>query len=96
MEKKIIGHCGVDSGQLLIVDPCYLEEWKNGNYGEKEDNHYNDCTNTTLSKQMGGEILVAGVRGTGVAISTGYGDGNYPVEAVYEDDRIKEIHIKFF
>ena len=26
-EDKVIGHCGVDSGNLLIIDPCYL---KNG------------------------------------------------------------------
>lgn len=29
MERKLIGHVGVDSGQLLIIDPCYIEEnWK--------------------------------------------------------------------
>jgi hypothetical protein len=29
LEWKLIGHCGVDSGQLLICDPCYIEsEWK--------------------------------------------------------------------
>ena len=28
-EKKILlGHVGVDSGQLLITDPCYLHDWK--------------------------------------------------------------------
>ena len=28
--KKLIGHCGVDSGQLMIADPCYIaEQWDN-------------------------------------------------------------------
>jgi hypothetical protein len=32
MSKELIGHVGVDSGQLLLCDPCYIDsEW------EKED-----------------------------------------------------------
>lgn len=30
MEK--IGECGVDSGQLMIVDPCYLKDWKDNEF----------------------------------------------------------------
>lgn len=25
MKRKLIGRVGVDSGQLLIIDPCYFE-----------------------------------------------------------------------
>ncbi|MFJ7954182.1 hypothetical protein ACIQZG_22020 [Lysinibacillus sp. NPDC096418] len=29
MDRKLIGRVGVDSGQLMIIDPCYIEEhWK--------------------------------------------------------------------
>ena len=29
MKKELIGHVGVDSGQLLLCDPCYIDsEWK--------------------------------------------------------------------
>ena len=29
MTKKLIGHVGVDSGQLVICDPCYIDsEWE--------------------------------------------------------------------
>lgn len=29
-ERKLIGRVGVDSGQLLIIDPCYIEDhWEN-------------------------------------------------------------------
>lgn len=29
MKRKLIGRVGVDSGQLLIMDPCYMEKyWK--------------------------------------------------------------------
>jgi hypothetical protein len=27
VKKVLIGRVGVDSGQLIIVDPCYLEKW---------------------------------------------------------------------
>ena len=26
MIKKLIGHCGVDSGMIMIIDPCYLHD----------------------------------------------------------------------
>jgi hypothetical protein len=32
--KKIIGYVGVDSGQLLLTDPCYLKDWKNDSTDE--------------------------------------------------------------
>ncbi|WP_164684897.1 hypothetical protein [Brevibacillus reuszeri] len=29
MERKLLGQVGVDSGQLVIIDPCYIEsEWQ--------------------------------------------------------------------
>ncbi|PHI49705.1 hypothetical protein B9T64_06915 [Bacillus halotolerans] len=32
MERKLIGRVGVDSGQLLIIDPCYIDaNWKKEN-----------------------------------------------------------------
>ena len=28
MSSKLIGHVGVDSGQLLLCDPCYIDsQW---------------------------------------------------------------------
>ena len=96
MIKKIIGHCGVDSGQLIIVDPYYLREWRAGAYGAGDGNHYEEACQVTVREDLGGELLVAGIGGTGVAVSTGYGDGTYPVEALYENDRVREVRIKFF
>ncbi|MFA1782365.1 hypothetical protein ACDX77_19010 [Bacillus velezensis] len=35
MEKKLIGRVGVDSGQLLIIDPCNIDaNWKKENESE--------------------------------------------------------------
>ena len=24
MTRELVGHCGVDSGTILIIDPCYI------------------------------------------------------------------------
>lgn len=32
-----LGVCGVDSGQLLIVDPCYLKEWNEDDEATKKE-----------------------------------------------------------
>lgn len=32
MARKLIGHIGVDSGQIMIVDPCYLKDWKDNEF----------------------------------------------------------------
>lgn len=31
----LVGHVGVDSGQLMIVDPCYLDRWVNNDFNFK-------------------------------------------------------------
>lgn len=98
MKKKIIGYASVDSGQLVIVDPCYLRAWKDGEYRPDTvpDNHYAKACVETLKQDGGGEILVSGTAGIGVAVQTGYGDGNYPVEAHYGDEgRIEKIVVSF-
>ena len=28
MSKKLLGHVGVDSGQLMVTDPCYINMFK--------------------------------------------------------------------
>mgnify|MGYP001600951479 CR=1 FL=1 len=35
MKKKLLGYVGVDSGQLLIADPCYIDsEWKKEDFAD--------------------------------------------------------------
>jgi hypothetical protein len=95
MEKKIIGACPVDSGQLIIIDPSYLREWRDGDHDDTRS-HYGQTCAATLGEDGGGEVLISAIAGVGVAFSTGYGDGYYPVKATYEDGRIKKIEIIFF
>lgn len=93
--KKQIGVVGVDSGQLIISDPCYLSNWKDNEFdapSEPSDMSYsNACKITLNSKDLGGEILFSkGHSGQAVVFCPGFGDGVYPVIAHYKDYGTKE------
>ena len=96
-DLKYAGSFIVDSGQAIVGDPCYLDEYdtcvgqewdlegKEGQYS------YQGISATTLSEN-GGEIG----EGKAVAFSTGYGDGYYPVFVELDDDgRIMKAVIDF-
>lgn len=150
MGTKLIGHVGVDSGQLLLCDPCYIDsQWvkedfedfrayqhkDTGNeltyridfanyaepieaYGGKNMNEliatgeweevldtqgpvnpfsYNACAKATLSEEGHGELRFnLGHVGAGVAFSTAFGDGMYPVVAHYMDDgTLRSVEVLF-
>lgn len=134
-----IGEVGVDSGQLMVCDPCYIDsEWqqhemedtrllKHKTTGEvyqyrvhfenydsilldgKSVNDliaegtliqienkptgefsYDGACKATLTKESAGQLGF----GLGVAFSSGYGDGVYPVYArKNKDGRIVEVRI---
>ena len=100
MEKTLIGRFAVDSGQAMIGDPCYLEEWtpwesdkvafdehhnKVGEYG------YLGACNATMTTGYG-ELK----NGASVVFNTGHGDGVYPVYADIDDEgTIRSITVHF-
>ena len=100
MSKKYIGSFGVDSGQVLIGDPCYLKDWDNNDgvefnkypeYAGKYS-YLGSCNATLENETQAGELggFLA------VVATTGYGDGMYPVYATYNsDNRISKITIEF-
>jgi hypothetical protein len=99
-DLKYIGSFGVDSGQAIVGDPCYLDKWENWDETEPFDNHkekagsygYLGACGVTLGEQQAGTLGFADA----VAFSTGYGDGVYPVYAKYNDDgRISMVIIDF-
>ena len=87
--EKLIGYCGVDSGQILLIDPCYVWDDNFTGIGEPTGGNYDAACRITLSDQQAGEV--AG----GVVTSTAYGDGSYPVTATYSGNRIVSITIDF-
>jgi len=83
-----IGGFGVDSGQVIIMDPCYIDgHWKkDGKTGMYGGGTYEDCCNLILSKKKYGELKYAsGHKGLGVVSTTGFGDGYYPVYATIKN-----------
>jgi hypothetical protein len=107
--EKLIGHVGVDSGQLIITDPCYIKSWGSNDFGsdQKPDikglysYDYEGACSATLSEDQAGALrFQMGHEGAGVAFSTGFGDGLYPVYATFSDEgewgtRVKSIRVEF-
>jgi hypothetical protein len=83
----------VDSGQLMITDPCYLSKWKDGDFkglNVEPTNNYAEACNASLSEKGHGQIL----KGLSLAFSSGYGDGLYDVVATKDrEGRIIKVEI---
>jgi hypothetical protein len=83
---RLIGHVGVDSGQVIVTDPCYLSDWKadefDGTEAPKTYSYSGACA-ATLNDNGGDEI---GIGTQGVASRTCFGDGSYPVYQIIGDD----------
>jgi hypothetical protein len=109
-EEKLIGYAAVDSGQMMVCDPYYIDnQWEGDNMDfDQEPNenglypfNYGGCATATLSeKQAGAMHFKKGFEGAGVVFSTGFGDGLYPVYATFSDEgewgtRVKSIRVEF-
>jgi len=92
-----IGYFMVDSGQAIIGDPCYLDDWEaqytdfaeyknsKGKYG------YLGSCEATLNNGSG--VLEGG---KAIAFTTGHGDGYYPVYVEYnKEGYISKVVIDF-
>jgi hypothetical protein len=99
MTEKLIGHIGVDSGQMLLCDPCYIDSmWEKKDTKDFSDLskfegefNYLGSAQATLSEEKAGTLGL----GIGAVCSTGWGDGSYPVYVTYEGNRISEMRIVF-
>ena len=96
MEKVYLGHVAVDSGQLMVTDPSYVRDFDNNNFEDDEPDNsysYNGSGHTTLNEDGGGMLQHNGIY-LGVAFSSGYGDGRYPVYGyMNKDQRITKVEI---
>lgn len=105
--RHLVGHFGVDSGQVIIVDPCYLGEWTDNAVGvedmtpgENLDFSYMGACNASLSENGFGELHHGAVNQYAVVSTTGIGDGVYPVYADVENvggwgERVVRLVIDF-
>lgn len=74
-----IGECLVDSGQIMIIDPCYVDDGLD----------YNEVMKVTLGEKGYGAFE------GGIVTGTLWGDGAYPVYAEFEGNRISSLTIYF-
>lgn len=92
-QTVLLGHVDVDSGQLMILDPCYLKHLDIDTY-----RHISELTSTA---QQGGALPHnTGHEGLAVAFQSGVGDGFYAVYATLGDvpgfgTRVKKVEIVF-
>jgi len=92
------GVINVDAGLCWIGDPCYLLQTDGeGTRPKSMGADWSEfCDKIDFNDQHTQFNHDAGHAGLGVCVSTGYGDGTYPVEVKYnEDGRVKEVRIKF-
>jgi hypothetical protein len=94
----LAGAVTVDSGQIMLGDPCYLDEWqsKYDKFDEYKNSKgqysYLGAAHASLSDEGYGELGT----GSAVVVSSGYGDGYYPVYVkLNEDNRISMALIDF-
>jgi hypothetical protein len=91
---KRIGEIGVDAGLCWIGDPCYIlhAEQMPKAVGKNWDEFCNLLQNAT-TKQFNYD---RGHPGLGVAVSTGHGDGVYPVFAEFDaGGRVAKVWVQF-
>ena len=93
---RLIGHVGVDSGQVMITDPCYLDSWKANDFTEQGTNldySYEGACNATLGENGGAEI---GSGTQGVASQTAHGDGCFPVfQMIDSEGTVEGLFVDF-
>lgn len=102
MERVLIGEFGVDSGQAIIGDPCYLDRWKHWGSEKESGIPFDDYKNRAGDYGYLGACQATLGRGYGtlgfsdaVAFRTGYGDGMYPVYAIMDGDIVTKVIIDF-
>lgn len=101
LEVVKIGEVLVDSGQLLITDPAYLDRlWKEEPYVGQSPSpvggfrySYGGACDATLSVGYGELLAEQGHVTAGVVFSTAFGDGIYPIYGEKHEGRMMRIYV---
>lgn len=94
MEWETVGTVGVDTATLLITDPAYLEHW--GHDDASGAYSLDGLRAEMMGRNSASLRFPLGHDGAGVAVSTGYGDGIYPVQiARTEDGHVAAVRVVF-
>jgi hypothetical protein len=103
-ETVKVGVIGVDAGLCWIGDPCYILHKSEKEKPEAIGTDWPDFVNRLYGNNLCGESSCVvgkqmkydlGHSGLGVVVSTGYGDGLYPVYAEVKDGRVAKVWVDF-
>lgn len=94
--NEIVGFCAVDSGSIMLTDPCYVEQFikqdvekftaeLKSSQSRTGMNTYPYSYNGSASATCGDKLAGGLGGGLGVSVSTGHGDGLYPVFITRDD-----------
>ena len=78
LRRRHIGDVQIESGRLMLVDPCYLRHWTAGEFHEEVSeplNSYDEAMKLTSNEPWYGRMFD---ESAGVAAPAD-GDGAYPV-----------------
>jgi hypothetical protein len=84
-KRKLIGYIGVDSGQVMIGDPGYLDEFESAGFNpdlevcDTEFSYQSACEASFADGGVIGRFPHLGNAGRGVVSFTRDGDGIFPV-----------------
>jgi hypothetical protein len=97
LEIEEMGMVAVDSGQLIITDPCYIDAaWENEKVETSQNFGYSysgACLATESEKGYGELKSKSGYEGAGIVFSTAFGDGMYPVYGEKYNDKIIRVYV---
>ena len=99
-DQKLVGNVSVDSGTVMLVDPCYvLRDERHANYPSmSQGKTYQSFLEAASAKDadLGAKPVSPWGDGLGLVVGTTYGDGGYPVYATYNDaGRITSLTVYF-
>ena len=94
--KKLVGHIGVDAGLCWVGDPCYILHRDDEKLPPTLGKSWPEFCDLISEKDYASFSYELGHEGLGVVVSTGYGDGLYPVFVeVNKEGRIKSVTVEF-
>jgi hypothetical protein len=96
-ERILIGHIGVDSGQVMIGDPCYLDKFNNDDWDGKRAKPDQEDFDFSYAGACQASLVGGGPLGKFLSVvsSTAYGDGIYPVYQVIKNGELHGLYVAF-
>lgn len=102
MSWETVGVIDVDAGCVMVGDPCYTQ----GDDALSHVGSWHEFLEKTWPAvfgpdaepdvQIGDAVYALGEEGLGVVVSSGYGDGRFPVLVQRENGRVKAVKVVFF